>query len=146
MKKISLLLVLVLIVSIFSACGKKDTAGNNVADEKDFISSPAPTVELSPVSSEEPLSSPQPSFEPVERNFPDDHWSKNVSDAPAVPLDGMSAPEGMVPLKELPGDYSAEQAEADGCYGEYFADHEIITFGELINFFEFFTTNWLSPR
>ena len=42
----------------------------------------------------------------------------------------MSAPEGMVPLKELPVDYSAEQAEADGCYGEYFANYERITFGE----------------
>jgi len=138
MKKASLILIIILLISIFSACSKVNTTGDNKEAASDGTAdvtpSPAPTAsptaEPSPAPSEKPTVPPQPSFEPVDRNFPDDHWSKNIADAPAVPLDGMSAPEGMVPLKELPVDYSAEQAEADGCYGKYFANYESITFGE----------------
>ena len=129
MKKLNLILATVLIISMLSACGKVDTYGEKYTAAMDDAAAVTPLAEPSAVPSAEPSEeptptpcaepepSPLPSFEPVVRNFPDDHWSKNIADAPAVPMDGMSAPDGMVPLKELPVDYSSEQAEADGCYG-----------------------------
>ena len=86
MKKLSLILVTVFLISIFSACSKLDTSGEkDAAAMDDAAVIPSAEVSASP--------------------FP-------------LITDGMSAPEGMIPLKEIPSDYSAEQAEADGCYVE----------------------------
>jgi len=90
MKKLSLILAIVLLISIFSACGKVNTAVENEAAASDDTADVEPTAE--------------PSAEP----------------SASIIMDGKSAPEGMAPLKDVPSDYNAEQAELDGCYVEIF--------------------------
>ena len=75
--------------------------------------------EYLPAPSLNPKQTPKPKPEPE----PDTrHWSEKEIAAPAVPMGGQSAPEGMLPLKELPYYYRAADAIEDGCVATYYDD------------------------
>jgi len=117
MKKLSLFLSIVLLISIFSACGKTE---NPASTENTAEAAPTtePSAEPTTVPVDDP--SPAPTEEATDAETEEvtvsPHWDIESIAAPAVPLDGTGSPDGMVPLKEVPVEYNWEQAVSDGCF------------------------------
>jgi len=121
MRRIAFILVFAILISVFSACSKTDTQGSDLS-AADVTLSPKPSEGPTPSAEPAPLAAPE---------FPPDHWSINIKDAPVIPLDGMSAPEGMATLKDIVNNYSTKQAIEDGCYGRgHLEDNKYVEFGE----------------
>ncbi|MBR6812618.1 MAG: hypothetical protein IKM51_04520 [Oscillospiraceae bacterium] len=84
-------------------------ADSTLEDVPEYL--PAPS--LDPKQTPKPKPTPEPDMR---------HWSEKEIAAPAVPMGGQSAPEGMVMLKDLPYYYRAAEGETDGCVTYYYDD------------------------
>ena len=104
--KIKLCAILMCLLIVFAGCENtsKDSAAN-VSGEDSSASTPNASI-VAP--SAEPETAPEESFI-----------------IPPYVEEGISAPEGMKPLKELPYDYTGQQAAEDGCFSPGFGGEEL---------------------
>ncbi len=104
------IVILVLVIALLFSGYLHDSKTNPAPQSFAELSEPVP--EYLPVPSLDPRETERSKPEPAHDTR---HWSEKEIEAPAVPMDGGSAPEGMVKLNELPVYYPAADAEKDGC-------------------------------
>jgi len=111
-KKRAFALMLALALLLSGCSAKKEP--EQVSEPTSDAVLPSDTAKDDVMPEQPPEATPAP---PVQTPNPEPEWAKTFTASAGMgDLEpGMSAPEGMLPLKELPVHYSNEQAAQDGC-------------------------------
>ncbi len=122
----ALLLTLALLLS---GCSVKKAPEQTLEPNADTVS-PSDTARDDVLVEQPPEATPEL---PAQTPNPEPEWAKSFTASAGMgDLEpGMSAPEGMLPLKELPVHYSNEQAAQDGCVATVYDSeaHEFTEYG-----------------